>query len=121
MFTVKWINWGCYRVTGYADGSDWVMTPGRDTIRAHGVTASDHVWFHDDRAELHIFDAPQRRLVASLPIGKETQISVSRDGRQLYALVSSRRSKPSTSSIHRSAPSSAASGCRAATTTMSGT
>jgi hypothetical protein len=94
MVTVERVDWGYYRIAGYADGSDWLMTPGRDTIHAHGVAASDRVWFYDDRAELHIFDAPRRCLLATLAIGspaqhgRDTHISVSRDGQRLYALES---------------------------------
>jgi hypothetical protein len=94
MFKVEGVDWGYYRVTGYADGSDWLVAPGRTTIHAHGIAADDRVWFYDDRAELHIFRAPSRTSVATLTIGSpekygnDTRISASRDGRRLYALVS---------------------------------
>lgn len=82
-----------YRVAGYADDSDWLMSPGRHRVRSYGLVAVDHVWLYDDNAELHIFSATARRRVATLAIGEKQQfshschISISRDEQKLYALV----------------------------------
>ena len=81
------------RITGYADGSDWLMTPGGGSLRARGIVADDYVWFHDERSELRIFSAKERRLTATLNVADtkssfgRARISLSRDGRRLYVLV----------------------------------
>ncbi len=68
MFKVEPLD-GWYWITGDADGGDWLMTPGRRGTRQHGVAATGHVWFYDERTELHIFNAPERRPVATLAVG----------------------------------------------------
>ena len=92
MFRIEPVD-DCYRIAGYADGSDWLLPPGRHRAQSHGLVAADHVWLYDDNAELHIFNATARRRVATLAIGEKHQfghsckVSLSRDEQKLYALV----------------------------------
>jgi cytochrome oxidase Cu insertion factor (SCO1/SenC/PrrC family) len=94
MFALEPVTDNYFRITGYADGDDWLMTSGKRQIRARDLAASQYLWFYNDLAELRIFDAAERRSIATLAIGNKekfgegTRISQSRDGTKLYALVS---------------------------------
>jgi hypothetical protein len=75
MFRIEPVD-DCYRIAGYADGSDWLMPPGRHRAQSHGLVAADHVWFYDDNAELHIFNATARRRVATLAIARSISSAI---------------------------------------------
>ena len=81
-----------FRVVGYADGGDWLVTPGPHSIRSYGI-AEDHLWVYDEHADLHIFNMPRRCRAAKLAIGEKHKfghsclISASGNGRLLYVLV----------------------------------
>jgi hypothetical protein len=96
MLELNVVDHGYCLITGYPDGNDWLVAPGRTALEAHGI-GGDRAWFYDDRAELHIFDAPARRRAATLALGnpekhgKDTRICQSRDGRRLYALTAQDR------------------------------
>ncbi|MEY4880195.1 MAG: hypothetical protein RJB62_1664 [Pseudomonadota bacterium] len=94
---------GYYRIIGYPRGEegpggdgpsdgDWLLSIAPRATRQYGMAGPVHAWLHDERGDLHIFHAPARRLVATLPLGGaqdslSCKIRASHDGAKLYALV----------------------------------
>ena len=83
------------RVAGYPDGSDWWMPlPHGRAEFSYGVAGSTHAWYSERGGRVYILDALSRRQLAKVqlegysPTGGvlTPPLTVSRDGRRLYAL-----------------------------------
>jgi len=78
------------RVTGYADGSDWLFLPTHPPNRGFGIAGPGSVWTCSASGRLELFDANARRRTASIELGElsrgigQLPLTVSRDGRSLF-------------------------------------
>src|SRR5690242_15027469 len=86
---------GCLRVTGYADGSDWLFRPEPPRIHGYGVAGAEHVWcIYGQSGRLELYHVPTRRpsataeLGAFLSPGLAIPVTVSRDARRLFVVQS---------------------------------
>jgi len=43
MFKLETAGPDYWRITGYPDGSDWLLTPGHFPLHAQGVAADDYI------------------------------------------------------------------------------
>src|SRR6476661_8545569 len=94
MLTVEEVS-GYLRVTGYADGRDWLIRPDPPRMHGYGVAGPEHVWcIHALSGRLQLYHAPTRRPAATAELGAfhnpgmSLPVAVSRDGRRIFVVQS---------------------------------